>query len=397
MSSTQRIITDTNKGPLVQVLTLMFMVIAVLACFVRSGTKIHMTKSLKVDDILAIAAAVFATGQSIVVFIGCEHGLGKPFNTLSPSDTETFFKTQYAANALFIASLFCSKLSGTLGLRMMVRRGQEKLILACDIVVGLWGLSAFVVNFFQCKLPTPWDYSDSDQCINLTAFWTYYSIANIVTDIAIVAIMTDNARRIQTSWSKRILVICVFGSRIFVTPAAAVQIYFSNKAFASDDPSFSIWEAAITIQLVQCLAIFTVCVPNLKPFLDSLESGQIRVDDLRRQGKSSSNGYPTYRQGHSGYKSAQNSGLGSSSRRPHESNDIPITTSTQRSQRSDVHEMVNLGKSKAREATQTAVGQKRSWDGQSHESHSSQTILVHQTWQVESQSLHGKPSRQDGF
>lgn len=58
MSSPQRIITDTDKAPLVEVLSMMFLVIAVLACFVRSGTKIHMVKALKIDDILAVAAAV---------------------------------------------------------------------------------------------------------------------------------------------------------------------------------------------------------------------------------------------------------------------------------------------------------------------------------------------------
>ncbi|KAH8684043.1 hypothetical protein BGZ61DRAFT_507586 [Ilyonectria robusta] len=389
MSSPQRIITDTDKAPLVEVLSMMFLVISVLACFVRSGTKIHMVKALKIDDILAVAAAVFSIGQSIAVFIACEHGLGTPFSTLSSSKKETFFKSQYAANAMFIASLLCSKLSGTMGLRMMSRRGQERPLLVFEIIVGLWGLSAFVVSFFQCQLPRPWDYSDSTRCINFTSFWTYYSVANIVTDIAIVAIMTDNARRIQTSWSKRILVICVFGSRIFVVPAVAVQIYYSNKAFASDDLSFSLWEASITIQLVQCLAIFTVCVPNLKPFLDSLESGQIRIDDLRRQGKSSSNGYPTYRPGaHSGYKSAQHSGLGSRSR-PHDTIDEPITTISQHSQHSNVHELVDMSKSTKRGVALTTDGQKKSWDSQSHQSHSSQTILVHQTWQVDVQSMHG--------
>lgn len=58
MSSPQRVITDTNRAPLVQVLGLMFLVIAVLASFVRSGTKIHMIKTLKADDILAIVSSV---------------------------------------------------------------------------------------------------------------------------------------------------------------------------------------------------------------------------------------------------------------------------------------------------------------------------------------------------
>lgn len=58
MSSTQRVITDSNKSPLVQVLTMMFLVVAILSCFVRMGTKIHMIKALRVDDILTIVATV---------------------------------------------------------------------------------------------------------------------------------------------------------------------------------------------------------------------------------------------------------------------------------------------------------------------------------------------------
>lgn len=58
MISAQRVITDSNKSPLVQVLTLMFLVVAILSCFVRMGTKIHMIKTLRVDDALTIVATV---------------------------------------------------------------------------------------------------------------------------------------------------------------------------------------------------------------------------------------------------------------------------------------------------------------------------------------------------
>ncbi|CAM1509635.1 Fc.00g033740.m01.CDS01 [Cosmosporella sp. VM-42] len=391
MTSTQKVITDTNKSPLVQVLTLMFLVIAVLACFVRSGTKIHMIKALKVDDILTVVATIFAVGQSIAVYIGCESGLGKHLETLNSGDIDTFFKSQYAANAMFVASLFCSKLSGTMSLRIMSRSNQKWIIVACDVVVGLWGLTALFVNFFQCRLPTPWRYGDGHRCIDRTAFWTYYSIANIVTDVAIVIIMTENVRKIQTSRGKKTLVMSVFGSRILVTPAIILQIYYSNKAFASQDSTFSIWEAAIAMELVQCLAIFTVCVPNLKPFLDSVESGQIRIDDLRRQGKSSSNGYPSNRPGYAGYKSPQSSALASGSRAIRSVNGLDTTDS----QGSNVHEMVDFSKSKGRGVSKKITEEQgAAWDGQSHKSHSSQTILIHQTWQVEVQSMHEKALRQ---
>lgn len=160
-------------------------------------------------------------------------------------------------------------------------------------------------------------------------------------------------------------------------------------AFASADFSFSTWQAAISIQLVQCLAIVTVCIPNLKPFLDSLESGQIRVDDLRRQGKSST-GYPTTK-GYAGYKSGQSSGMGSRSRsRPFESVDGPSTTA---SQLSNVHEMVVFPKSKLKLQGQAKMAggaeeQGHAWDGQSRASQTSQTILIHQSWRVDVERMH---------
>ena len=73
MSSSQRIISDTNKAPLVQVLTLMFLVIAVLACAVRTGTKIHMVKSLKVDDILAIVSTASPPNEAFRNFLTLNH------------------------------------------------------------------------------------------------------------------------------------------------------------------------------------------------------------------------------------------------------------------------------------------------------------------------------------
>ncbi|KAI8650777.1 hypothetical protein NCS57_01412600 [Fusarium keratoplasticum] len=375
MNSTQRVITDSNKSPLVQVLTMMFLVVAILSCFVRMGTKIHMIKALRVDDILTIVATVLSVAQSAVVFVACDHGLGKHFDTLSTDDIDVFFKTQYAINAMLIASLFCCKLSGTMSLRIMGQKSQKWIFITCEAVVGLWGLTALIVSFFQCSLPSPWLYDDAEKCINRTAFWTYYSIANIITDLAIVVVMCENVMKIRTSLSKKILVMSVFGSRILVTPAIAVQIYYTNRAIASIDFSFSIWQAAIAIQLVQCLAILTVCVPNFKPFLDSLESGQIRIDDLRRQGKSSSNGYPTNRAGYAGYKSAENSAMGSRSRTAKE----PPTTQSQASQ---VFEMVDLPKHRTKAAGDAT------WDGQSRTSHSSQTILIHQTWQVDVENMH---------
>lgn len=58
MASEQLEITDSNKSPLIQVLAWMFMVISILSCAARTGTKFYMVKTLKLDDCLALGATV---------------------------------------------------------------------------------------------------------------------------------------------------------------------------------------------------------------------------------------------------------------------------------------------------------------------------------------------------
>ncbi|KAL9611263.1 MAG: hypothetical protein Q9167_004089 [Letrouitia subvulpina] len=71
-------------------------------------------------------------------------------------------------------------------------------------------------------------------------------------------------------------------------------VYF-NQSWRSDDPPFNHWPLVVATQAVQALSIITACVPYLKPFFESLESGMIRSDDLRRQGIRTIDGYATPR------------------------------------------------------------------------------------------------------
>lgn len=133
------------------------------------------------------------------------------------------------------------------------------------------------------------------------------------------------------------------------------------------------WQAIVTAQVVQCLSIVTACVPYLKPFLDSLESGQMRADDLRRRGKMGISGY-------GGSGSNQQSG-GTAGAKPA----LVDATASSSSQKSELHEMLDIPEDKRCIVTATAAGAKdptAGWDGQSH---TSQTVLIKQTrtWDVD--------------
>lgn len=97
---------------------------------------------------------------------------------------------------------------------MLSRSDHIWLVRGCEIVVGLWGVSSLFPSFFQCDLPRPWDYSDASRCVDRQALWNYYSAANIITDVGIISIMAENVRHINAAWTKKILLVFVFGCRI---------------------------------------------------------------------------------------------------------------------------------------------------------------------------------------
>lgn len=62
------------------------------------------------------------------------------------------------------------------------------------------------------------------------------------------------------------------------------KLVFWNRIPDPTDPTLDTWPATICTQIIQCLSISSACFLYLKPFLDSVESGLIRSDDVRRRG-----------------------------------------------------------------------------------------------------------------
>ena len=72
------------------------------------------------------------------------------------------------------------------------------------------------------------------------------------------------------------------------------ELIFRNRVNGSKDYTYASWPVVICSQFVQVSSIVTACIPYLKPFFASLESGMIRSDDSRRLGSRS-----TWSYGHS--------------------------------------------------------------------------------------------------
>lgn len=61
------------------------------------------------------------------------------------------------------------------------------------------------------------------------------------------------------------------------------------------DATFDMWRVHIAMSVAQTLDILTACVPFLKPFIDGLESGMIKNEDLLRRTTSKATRRSEYR------------------------------------------------------------------------------------------------------
>ncbi|POR39145.1 Uncharacterized protein TPAR_00654 [Tolypocladium paradoxum] len=422
MNQRREIETPFNKAPVVRVVAALLMVISILAALTRITTQLLRVRSLKLDDHLTVVSTkgmtqathstevfrswpllsplwsfskvqmVLANMMTVCMIARFRLSSRQVYNFGIETRHESSRGSEYAAHILFIAVLHFAKLSVAVTIWNMAPHNRRCAAVATSAAIVLWAVSATITVLFQCYFPEPWNYS-TGQCIHrvrtwnhldegsvvapIAAFWTYYSIGNIATDLAITCIMVELVRNVQTSRSKKALVIGVFGSRLFIIPAVICHIYFFNRAVNSSDSAFdtfNMWQPTIIMQVIQCLNIVTTCIPYLKPFLDSLESGRMSTGDLLQTINANSGSSK------SGPGSGQTSGNRGNSR------DIApagAVTSAASHRQHKIYELVQIPP-KLKGATATAVAMQdrhsASWDRQSH---TSQTVLVQQTWRVD--------------
>ncbi|KAH7124729.1 hypothetical protein EDB81DRAFT_664332 [Dactylonectria macrodidyma] len=369
--------TPFNKAPLIRAIGALMMVFTILSAFTRIATRLVTIRTLKIDDYLVIVSTVMVIAQSMAVIAQGSHGLGK-IDGLTTNQISFILKGSYAADILFILALLLAKVSATRAIVDMAPRERRRRVFITEGIIIFWALSSTVAAAFKCSLPEPWDYING-QCFNQFSFWIYVDGLNIVTDLAITSILFIMFMKLKTSTSKKILVMSVFGSRILIIPPVICHMYYYKRATDSNNPMFSMWTPTVIIQVIQCLSVMTTCIPYLKPFMDSFDTGQMKASELPgtrgSNTRSRSGGHTTDQAS----RLRGNAAVGLSS---------VTTIATNASHRRQKYEMIDMDKSKdwgnkkkiTSPTTTTACEAGRSWDGQSH---TSQTVLVEQTWRVD--------------
>lgn len=275
---------DTSIMPAVKVMTVFLLITSILVVIARGTTKAIIVGSTNLDDYLIALSLLFNIGQSVAVFFQAKNGYGIPSKTLSPSSLSSELKSEYTAALLYIPSLFFTKLAVLALLKTITpNRWDHRAAYSLAALVILWATTGEFAAAFMCHVPITWDWPNG-KCNDRHAFWNYLEVTNIFTDTALIALPLIMVSRIQTSMAKKASVFSFFALRIIVIAASMCKLVFWNRTPDPTDATLDTWPTTICTQIIQCLSISSACFLYLKPFLDSVESGFIRSDDLRRRG-----------------------------------------------------------------------------------------------------------------
>lgn len=74
-------------------------------------------------------------------------------------------------------------------------------------------MSSVFVLAFKCQLPQAWD-EIHGKCIDVVAFWTYFDVLNMLTDMALIAMPFVILAGLQMRLRRKVIILVCFCSRI---------------------------------------------------------------------------------------------------------------------------------------------------------------------------------------
>ncbi|RWA11500.1 hypothetical protein EKO27_g3596 [Xylaria grammica] len=276
-------ITWGHEAPLIQILALLLLTFCILSVGAQFATKLLLRKRLDAGDVVLFVALLLVIGQLSTLLSPEGRIVGNSPIGLQDVEIEGAMKALYGGDILGILTLGVAKISLLVSLRIITPIAWHRAtIYAVWIFTIAWVLTGAFSIAFQCPSPKPWDVLD-DGCIDIRSVRTYIAIVNILTDVALLIIPTIIIRSVQLTWRKRLTLLSGFWCRVGVIGATVAQLIYIRRLVFDERYLGNVWQVIVCDEVVYTTSIIVTCIPFLKPFLLSLESGFLRADDKVRR------------------------------------------------------------------------------------------------------------------
>ncbi|KAM5355398.1 hypothetical protein ACJ41O_002044 [Fusarium nematophilum] len=173
-----------------------------------------MIRQIGWDDWAAMATLVFIIASGSTIMSMTRYGLGRHIYTIPPESLVLYGRAFWISILTYMMALGGVKLTFLLQyFRLMSVSRLRHVYLGAIVFIAVWSISQVILLCLQCiPLHAVWDPSVKGRCLpNVTAWWYFNGIFNIVTDFAILAMPFPVLLKLQLPKAQRVVLAFVFG------------------------------------------------------------------------------------------------------------------------------------------------------------------------------------------
>ncbi|OJJ41408.1 hypothetical protein ASPWEDRAFT_99978 [Aspergillus wentii DTO 134E9] len=278
---TPNYVDPVTRGDGALVVSIVFIVLAFLVTCLRLYTRLRITCSPGIDDILIVIALGLAIAMCVVICIATEqygwtrHLWDVPLPWLSTAKKlNLLFQILFSlCSSITKLSLlwFCKRLigAGSKG----VYRSYSIVLIAAMVFVTICCLLFLFISIFQCnpiraywELETPYPHT----CIDDGAAVFSASVVNIFTDLLSTVLPMPIIWNLKLPARQRIAVISIFGLGIVVNIAGSIRTAYVYKSMISSyDETWMGWPVLLAATVEINLGLICASAPALRPLISS--------------------------------------------------------------------------------------------------------------------------------
>ncbi|KAJ5732415.1 hypothetical protein N7493_003896 [Penicillium malachiteum] len=270
---------ETNHSGLLAIITsfTIFLVLGSLGIRVYSAYSRHVRGK---DDLFFGFIVIVALAQASAASIAIHLGWGQTATSISNKDEMN--KAIYASDILYVALLGLSKASTTIFYRTITMRSAKCILYALLTVIALWEPTSIVLASVRCG-SRPWNDIDSS-CSLLFSRWQVIAAIDVILEVSLILYPIQVIQKLQTSLSKKLIVIAILGCRVILIPLSAVHLYYMHRQFKSSDPILAGTAATVVAEIHVALSILVLIAPVMKPFIAAYvdSDGLAYTDDVSK-------------------------------------------------------------------------------------------------------------------
>ncbi|RHZ62348.1 hypothetical protein CDV55_105770 [Aspergillus turcosus] len=268
--------TRGNGALIVNIVCLSF---AFVVTLLRLYTRLKITCSPGLDDVLIVIALGFAIAMCAVISIATErYGGDRHIWDVPPTWLSTASKLNLVFQILFSFSSSVTKLSLLWFCKRLLGAGSKGLCRTYNwcLIGGMAFVSLscalfLLISIFQCKpIHAYWDLVPTYQyhCLNDRAIVFSASVINVFTDFLVTVLPMPLIWNLKLPTRQRIAVISIFGLGIVVNVAGSVRtVYVWKSMVASYDTTWLGWPILIAASVEINMGLICASAPALRPLI----------------------------------------------------------------------------------------------------------------------------------